>query len=86
MDIKSVIKAKGFTMEAVAGQLGISRVTLSQNISRNPTVATLQKIADVIGCKIGDFFLDDVSEHSPVLTCPVCGSPLHLTAEPMNGV
>ena len=40
--------------------MGITRVTLAQNLSRNPTVGTLQKIADVIGCKVGDFFVDDM--------------------------
>ena len=38
-------------------KMGITRVTLAQNLSRNPTVGTLQKIADVIGCKVGDFLL-----------------------------
>lgn len=59
MDVKRVIKEKGYTLEKVAVGLGITRVTLAQNLSRNPTVKTLQRIADFIGCKVGDFFADE---------------------------
>ena len=59
MDVKNVIKEKGFTLEKVANELGITRVTLSQNLSRNSTVKTLQKIAKVIGCNVGNFFDDE---------------------------
>ncbi|MCS2244603.1 helix-turn-helix transcriptional regulator [Bacteroides thetaiotaomicron] len=72
MDVKSIIKQKGFTMEQVAEKLEITRVTLAQNLSRNPTVNTLQKIADVIGCKVGDFFADELEEDKNTITCPVC--------------
>lgn len=74
MEVKSIIKQKGFTLEAVAKKMGITRVTLAQNLSRNPTVGTLQKIADVIGCKVGDFFVDDIDikEDSDTIVCPKC--------------
>lgn len=74
MEVKTVIKQKGFTMEAVAKKMGITRVTLAQNLSRNPTVGTLQKIADVIGCKVGDFFIDDmdIKEDENIIICPHC--------------
>lgn len=74
MEVKTVIKQKGFTMEAVAKKMGITRVTLAQNLSRNPTVGTLQKIADVIGCKVGDFFIDDmdIKEDENTIICPHC--------------
>lgn len=49
--------------------MGKNRVTLFQTISRNPTVETLQKIADAIGCKVGDFFQDEADTFS----CPNCG-------------
>lgn len=61
MDVKKIIKKNGYTIESVANQMGITRITLTQNLSRNPTVGTLQKIANVIGCKVGDFFADEMS-------------------------
>ena len=60
-------------MEQVAEKLEITRVTLAQNLCRNPTVNTLQKIADVIGCKVGDFFVDEQEEDKNTITCPNCG-------------
>lgn len=77
MDVKSIIKKKGYTLDWVAQELGITRVTLSQNLSRNPTVNTLQKIADVIGCKVGDFF-EDEKEDVNTITCPKCGARFKL--------
>lgn len=81
MDVKSVIKEKGFTIEQVANSMGITRVTLSQTLSRNPTVATLQKIADVIGCNVGDFFKDESQQNLNVIYCPHCGKEIKLNPE-----
>lgn len=67
-------------MEAVAKKMCITRVTLAQNLSRNPTVGTLQKIADVIGCKVGDFFIDDmdIKEDENTIICPHCGKKIKI--------
>lgn len=52
MDVKTIIKEKGFTIEQVAKEMGITRFTFTQNLSRNPTMRTLQRIADVLGAKL----------------------------------
>lgn len=91
MNVKAVIKEKGWSIERLAaeipnrnGEKGVSPITLHQNLSRNPTVDTLRKIADVIGCKVGDFFRDEMTEtsviHSDGCVCPVCGARLRLVA------
>ena len=82
MEVRSIIKEKGWTIEKVASEMGINRVTLSQNLSGNPTVKTLQRIADVIGCKVGDFFRDEMDEgtaHGSSLVCPHCGKEIIYT-------
>lgn len=79
MEVRSIIKEKGWTIEKVASEMGINRVTLSQNLSGNPTVKTLQRIANVIGCKVGDFFRDEMEDktaHGSSLVCPHCGKPI----------
>ena len=81
MDVKSIIKEKGWTIEGVAIKMGITRITLSQNLSRNPTVNTLQRIADVIGCKVGDFFRDEIESQEPTGVCPHCGKPIVIRTE-----
>lgn len=75
MDVKAVIKEKGWTQERVAEKMGISRITLNQNLARNPTINTLQRIANVIGCNVGEFFLDELSATNTII-CPHCGKKI----------
>lgn len=67
MDIKNLIKLKGYTLERVAETMNppVSVGSISKTISGNPTVGTLRKIADIIGCDIADFFADEKREESP---------------------
>lgn len=78
MDVKSIIKKKGYTIEQVAEKIGVTRVTLTQNLSRNPTMNTLQRVADAIGCKVGEFFIDEIEEDKHTITCPECGAKFDL--------
>lgn len=75
MYIKEVIKARGWTLSAIAKELGVTQGALSQSINKNPTAATLEKIAFVIGCNPGEFFMDRMSADATA-TCPHCGKPL----------
>ena len=81
MDVKAVNKAA----ENYLPQMGITRVTLSQNLSRNPTVNTLQRIAGVIGCNVGDFFRDEVKSLPATDVCPHCGKPIVIKTELLKG-
>ena len=78
MIISKIIREHGFTIEQVAEKMGLKRGSLANIIGGNPTVDTLQKIADAIGCKRGDFFADeadlqpDQSEQAS-MHCPHCG-------------
>lgn len=65
MDVRNFIKSRGFKVGDVANAMGITRVTLSQSLANNPTIGTLQRVADVIGCKVGDFFADDMTHDAP---------------------
>ena len=81
MDIKKVIKERGYTIEDVAKKMGISRVTLSQNMSRNPTIGTLERIANAIGCDVSEFFIEKKTYTLDTITCPHCGNPIKITLE-----
>ena len=77
MELMKIIKQRGYTLqriaddwEAVNGKK-ITRSTLSQSVTGNPTVKTLQGIANVIGCTVGDFFADELEQG--VVCCPRCG-------------
>ncbi len=83
MDIKGVVKAHGFTLVEVAEKMGITKGGISQIVNGSPNLKTLRNIADIIGCKVGDFFIDETSESSEstatVLRCPHCGKEIHVT-------
>lgn len=68
MNIQKVIKAHGFTIASVAaklknsrGGIGIFQGALSSTLNGNPSINKLQEIANIIGCKVGDFFADEMS-------------------------
>lgn len=82
MDIKGVIKAHGFTLIEVADKMGITKGGISQIVNGSPNVKTLRTIAEIVGCKIGDFFADEMSEKKPTeptFKCPYCGEELKIT-------
>lgn len=83
MDVKSTIKLHGQTIGEVAKSLGITRETLSRNLSNNPTIGTLRKVADVLGCPVVEFFADEIEqkESGNTITCPHCGGKIGFRAE-----
>ena len=87
MEIKSVAKAHGFTMVQVAERMGISKGGLSQSINGNPTITSLRAVARAIGCEVGDFFKDEMTETEslPLVKCPHCGKPLKVKLEHVVG-
>jgi len=66
MIISKVIRQHGFTIEQVAKKLGLQRGSLANMIGGNPTVETLQKIADAIGANRSEFFADEAGD-KPVI-------------------
>jgi hypothetical protein len=64
--------------------MGITKGGISQIVNGSPNVKTLRTIAEIIGCKVGDFFTDEMSEvenASSVIKCPHCGKELKVTIE-----
>lgn len=83
MNIKKVIKAKGWTLEKLAnemtnknGQKGISQASVSQIINGNPTFDKLQEIASIIGISVSELVSDNTEDNT--LVCPNCGAKLEL--------
>lgn len=81
MDIKGVIKTHGFTLIEVADKMGITKGGISQIVNGSPNVKTLRTIAEIVGCKVGDFFADEMTETKPIehaFKCPHCGHKLKI--------
>ena len=81
VDIKKTIQANGMTLQQVANVMGISRQTLNyhQNRETNIEIATLQRIADIVGCEVIDFFYQDGGEEFNQFKCPHCGKVIQVT-------
>lgn len=54
--IKEIIEEKGLTSAKVADKMGITPAAFSLAISRNPSVKTLEKIANALGVEVSELF------------------------------
>lgn len=54
--IKELCKERGITQKDLADKSGFSRVGLAKAISGNPTIGTLQKVADALGVEFLELF------------------------------
>lgn len=82
IDIKKTCQKYGITLQQLADAMGITRqgLTYHQQRGNNIEVSTLQRMADVIGCKVEDFFYsDDNSELGNFCYCPYCGKKINIT-------
>lgn len=73
--IKEVLKGKKMQVSELADILGINRVSLSQQLNGNPTIETLQKIADALEVHISELF---ERPDANVFNCPKCGTKLEI--------
>lgn len=56
LDIKRIMKQKGITRKDLAEKLEVNPVSVSRLINGNPTIDTLQRIADALGVTIPELF------------------------------
>ena len=72
--IKELLQERNMTQAELADKLGISRMTLNQNLYRNTfSLAKLEEIADAIGCRVVDLF-----DNTYTITCPDCGKEINI--------
>ena len=73
--VKEICKEKGLQMQELADKLGITRITLTRNISGNPTISTLENIAAALGVSVPELF---APQPTNTITCPKCGTVLEV--------
>ena len=85
MNIKKVIKERGWTLEKLAaemtgkdGKKGISQPSVSSIVNGNPTIDKLQEIANIIGVSVADLVRYTDEQRSTSLTCPHCGKEIKI--------
>lgn len=82
VDIRKKIKDAGFTLEEIGTKIGKSKsqMTVIVNGKGNPTIKTLELIADAMKISVSELLADNTTPaHS--LTCPHCGKPLSIKIE-----
>ena len=81
MNIKKVIKDKGWTLERLAAQMTNKDGSqgVSQMLSGNPTLDKLKEIASIIGVSLSELVSD--GDVKTVIKCPHCGEDITIKAE-----
>lgn len=83
--LKEVLSAKGITQKDLAEKLGITVVGMSKIATGNPTVETLQKIADALNVELWELFVNreeiNKDSHKGDCLCPHCGHSLRITID-----
>ena len=77
--IKEILNDKKMLQKDLAALLEITPVTLSQNLSRNPSIQTLAKIADALNVDVLDLFEDNRPAPPSLQECPHCHNKLEIT-------
>lgn len=78
INIETMIRESGISKADLADKLGVSRTALYSILNGNPTIKSLEKIAEIIGCDMADFFPKKTKEPASH-TCPKCGARLSLS-------
>ena len=81
VDIKKVIREHGYNLEKVGNELWVSKSTMTQFVSGNPTLSRLQDIARVLGIPVSELVRDVDASPADGLVCPHCGKPLSVKLE-----
>ncbi|NDV15567.1 helix-turn-helix domain-containing protein [Muricauda sp. TY007] len=63
--VKEILKEKGRTQIELAEKLKMSPVGLSKLINGNPTLETMQKIADALDVEVKDLFSSKAGDSEP---------------------
>ena len=72
--IKELLQERGMTQVDLANKLGVTKITLSQNIARNNwTLGKLEDIAAALECRVVDLF-----DNSYTIQCPECGHKIEI--------
>ena len=78
--IKELLKEKGLTLLELSEQIGVKSPHLSVALSKkgNPTIATLEKIADTLDVPLTELFEQPTSD---IVNCPYCGGKIKVVKE-----
>ena len=86
--IKQLIASKGLTQAVVAQRLGVAPMTVSGWCTGRayPSIEMLERIAEVLGVRLAEFFEDSQPQRSVTLQARVDGKVIDLTPEVLTAL
>lgn len=76
--IKELLKEKEMMHKELAEKLGVTDIALRASLKGNPTISTLEKVADALGVSVPELF---AAPRNGVITCPHCGKSITIKTE-----
>jgi len=78
--IKELCRRNNITQKMLANMIGMSEVGLSQSINGNPTISTLEKVANALNVPITDLFekQEQQTQESDIIICPHCNGKIKI--------
>jgi len=76
--IKELCKEKGILVKELAQKIGITDIGLRQSLNGNPTIGTLEKIAEALDVEVTELFKP---ADKAKITCPHCGKTISINIE-----
>lgn len=73
--LKEILKEKGVLHKELAERLGVTDIALRASLKGNPTIGTLERVADALGVSVAELF---EPQPSNAVRCPHCGGVLHI--------
>lgn len=73
--LKEILKDKGVLHKELAERLGVTDIALRASLKGNPTIGTLERVADALGVSVAELF---EPQPSNAVRCPHCGGVLRI--------
>ena len=83
LQIKEIMSERCVTSAALAEQVGISKVAVSNIVTGKslPTLDTLMKISKVLNVTLSELIGETPLSEDSHLVCPHCGKPINIKIE-----
>lgn len=87
--IKELLKEKGYTQQTLADKIGCARTSVYQTIYGNPSVSSLQRVADALGVPLWRLLATEEEVKQDLSAeptrgsfhCPKCGAKMRIQIE-----
>ena len=70
--IKELLKEKGVMHKELAERLGVTDIALRASLKGNPTIGTLEKVANVLGVEVPELFAAPIVRNGRQATVGYC--------------